>query len=84
MRDERPIHTVPASRLSWGKWDAAKQKHEEEELLPDEDDMDDPDYYEPEEEQPPAAPEEVLTLAPTAAIPAQQMSLFASREEQTQ
>lgn len=41
MRDERPIHTVPA-------------------------------------------PEEVFTLAPTAAIPAQQMSLFASGEEQTQ
>jgi len=58
---------------------------EEEELLPDEDDMDDPDFYEPEEpepdEPPTSAAPEVFTLAPTPAIPAQQMTLFASGEE---
>jgi protein-L-isoaspartate O-methyltransferase len=50
---------------------------------------DDEEGEEPEAEEPPqppasAAPEEVFTLAPTAAIPAQQMSLFASGEESTQ
>jgi hypothetical protein len=83
-----PTHahaTREEERICEAEQEAIANGDEEEELLPDEDDMDDPDYYEPEEEeQPPAAPEEVLTLAPTAAIPAQQMSLFASGEEQTQ